>query len=49
MSTFWIAVIVIFAVSFFWAIFSLRKELRRPKEIKKAEQELKREKILFKR
>lgn len=49
MNTFVIAVIAIAVFSFIWALFSLKKELKKPKELKKAEDELKREKILFKK
>ena len=49
MNVFYVSLIIIIVVSFLWALFSLRKELRKPKEIKKAAEELKREKILFKK
>ncbi len=46
---FWIYVGVIFVISLLWAIVSTRKELSRPKEVKRAQKILAREKILFKR
>lgn len=42
------AVAVIFIASFLWALWSLRQELTKPKEVKNVEKELAREKILFK-
>jgi hypothetical protein len=42
-----IAVIVLLLVSFLLALFSLRRELRRPKEIQIAKDELMKEKVLF--
>lgn len=44
---FLISVIVIFLVSFVWAYFSLKRDISRPKEVKHAQKELLREKILF--
>ncbi len=44
---FLISVIVIFLISFIWAYFSLKKDVSRPKEVKHAQKELLREKILF--
>lgn len=41
--------IVLFEISFLWAIFSLRQELSKPHEIKKVRQNLFREKYLYKR
>jgi len=42
-----IALAVIFVVSFLMALLSLRKELRKPKEIEVAKKELMKEKVLF--
>ena len=42
-----IALVVMFVVSFLMALLSLRKELRKPKEIKVAKKELMKEKVLF--
>lgn len=42
-----IALVVMFVVSFLIALFSLRKELRKPKEIEVAKKELMKEKVLF--
>ncbi len=41
--------IIIFVISFVWAYWTTKKDLLRPKEIKKAKASLAREKILFKR
>lgn len=41
------AVLVIFVISFLWALFSLRKELGRPKEVSLVKEELMKEKVLF--
>jgi len=46
---FWVYILVLFIISFLWAFFSLKRELSRPKEIKKAKKDLLREKILFKK
>lgn len=42
-----IAVIILLIVSFLLALLSLRTELRKPKEIKIAKEELMKEKVLF--
>ncbi len=44
-----VSIIVIFVLSFLWALFSLRGEIVKPKALKKIKDELAREKILFKR
>ncbi len=44
-----IYLIVFFVISFVWALFSAKRELGKPKEIKKAKANLHKEKILFKR
>ena len=41
------AVIFLFIISFLLALWSLRKELSKPKEIKLAKDELMKEKVLF--
>ncbi len=46
---FWISIIVLFIVSFFWALYGLSSELAKPKELKKIKEKLHKEKILFKR
>lgn len=43
-----IILVTIFLISFLWALWSLKRELTKSKEIKTAEKELAREKILFK-
>lgn len=42
-----IAMLVLLVISFLMALFSLRKELKKPKEIDNAKKELMKEKILF--
>ncbi len=44
-----IYLIVFFLISFVWALISAKRELGKPKEIKKAKANLRREKILFKK
>jgi hypothetical protein len=43
---FWIVVFVLLIISFLWALLSLKKELSTP-EIRKTQEELMKEKILF--
>lgn len=45
---FWVIVGILFVLSFFGAVVALKKELSKPKEISRVEEELAREKILFK-
>jgi hypothetical protein len=40
-------VIILAAISFIWALLSLRRELSKPKEIEHASRDLKRERILY--
>lgn len=42
-----VALLIILIVSFLMALFSLRKELKKPKEIILAKKELMKEKVLF--
>jgi hypothetical protein len=42
-----LALIIIFIISFLLALLSLRTELKKPKEIKIAKEELMKEKVLF--
>lgn len=42
-----IAIIIIFVISFILALISLRKELRKPKELEHIKNELRKEKVLF--
>lgn len=42
-----IAILFLLVISFILALFSLRKELRRPKELEKVKNELMKEKVLF--
>ncbi len=42
-----LAIVLILIISFLWALFSLRKEFKKPKEIEKAKKELMKEKIIF--
>lgn len=44
---FLIAVFVIFVISFLMALFSLKKELSKPKEVELVKSELMSEKVLF--
>jgi Na+/melibiose symporter-like transporter len=44
---FLIVVAVLFVISFLWALFSLRKELSKPKEVSFVKDELMKEKVLF--
>ena len=46
---FLMAMPVLLILSFVWALFSLKKELKRPHEINSAKKELMKEKVLFKR
>lgn len=45
---FWIVVGIIFVISFLWALVSLFKDSKKPKAVRHAEKELRREKILYK-
>lgn len=42
-----LAIAIIFVLSFLLALWSLRRELKRPKEIEIIKQELMKEKVLF--
>jgi Na+/melibiose symporter-like transporter len=44
---FLLVIVVIFIISFLWALLSLRKELSKPKEVALVKDELMKEKILF--
>jgi len=46
---FYLAILVIFLVSFLLAVWSLRGELKRPREIKIVKNELQKEKVLFRK
>lgn len=46
---FWIFIIILFIISFVWALFSVKKEMGQPKRVLKAKRELARSKILFKK
>ena len=41
-------VVTIFVLSFFWALWGLKRELSKPKEVEMAERELSKEKIILK-
>ncbi len=42
-----IAVLILLVISFLLALLSLKKELKRPKELEKVKHELMKEKVLF--
>lgn len=43
-----IFIMVLFIISFVWALYSLIHEVRKPKEIERAKEYLSKEKVLFK-
>jgi hypothetical protein len=45
---FWVmSIATIFAISFVWALASLKKELSNPREIEEVKKELTRERVIF--
>lgn len=44
---FWAVLIILLLISFFFAVFSLQKELSKPKEIENAKKELSRGRVIF--